>query len=157
MLNEEGNFSKLEGDFFYFVDFGHDFNLALRGFAAQTNQDRFYGQYFVGGFDSIRGYPDGISFGQKVGFGTIEMRRIFSRLHYLWTQSAVFLDAGSTADEWGVLGSSIKRAAGVGVRLSVPQVYRFVVRIDYAWSLDGSGARGITAGLNQFFDPYKPL
>jgi hypothetical protein len=32
-----------------------------------------------------------------------------------------------------------------------------IFRIDYAWAVDGSGARGIAAGMNQFFDPYKPL
>lgn len=157
LLTEEGYFSKTEMDFYRYEDFGHDLNLAFHLFAAQTTEDRFYGQYFIGGFDSVRGYPDGISFGQRVIYGTTEVRRVFSRYKYLWLQSVGFLDLGATADAWSETSGNMKKAAGLGLRFSVPQMYRLVLRVDYAWSLDGSGARGITAGLNQFFDPYKPL
>lgn len=157
LLTEEGYFSKSEADFFAFQDFGHDLNLAIHSFVAQTTQDRFSGQYFLGGFDSVRGYPDGISFGQRTAHATIELRRVFSRYKYLWLQSAGFVDVGSAVDEWRDFGAKTKQAAGLGIRFAVPQIYRFVLRFDFAWSLDGSGSKGITAGLNQFFDPYKPL
>ena len=76
---------------------------------------------------------------------------------YLWLQSAAFIDAGEAGTSWQDAGTNGRVSAGVGMRFSVPQVYRLMLRIDYAWSLVGPQTQGVTLGLNQFFDALTPL
>jgi hypothetical protein len=46
-------------------------------------------------------------------------------------------------------------SVGGGFRIAVPQIYRFVVRVDYGKSIGRSSSQGFSIGLNQFFQPYK--
>jgi hemolysin activation/secretion protein len=129
----------------------------LRVFAGQTAHHSLQNQYFLGGFDSVRGLPDGAVIGNRAAYSNLEFRLITYKLKYMWFQNVVFFDSGSAASEWKYLGESTRACAGVGVRMSIPQIYRMMGRIDYAWSVEGKKTKGITIGLNQFFDPYKPL
>ena len=157
VLTEDGNYAKEESELFAYKDLGNHWNIAVHGFAAQTNHDRFQDQYFLGGFDSVRGFADGIAFGSKIAHGSFELRKVANRWKYLWLQDTIFIDGGTAVDNWGAWRDEARSSAGIGVRFAIPQIYRLMFRIDHAWALDGSGAKGITAGFNQFFDPYKPL
>ena len=75
----------------------------------------------------------------------------------MWIQSVLFADGGFAENQDFSLRETWTKSAGIGFRFAVPQINRMMFRIDYAWSLDGSGTQGITAGMNQFFQPYKPL
>jgi len=134
-----------------------NFNLASHLFFGSVSEDRFEHRYFLGGFDSVRGLPDGYLAGTRAAYGNFEARYVVDRSKYLHTQAVMFFDAGGAADSWAKLGGSSGSAIGGGVRLAIPQVYRLMFRIDYAVSLGEIKTQGITAGLNQFFDPYIPL
>jgi outer membrane protein assembly factor BamA len=135
---------------------GH-LNLGIRGVIGQSTFNSLQGEYFLGGLDTIRGLPDGAIYGTHAGYANVELRHLSFKMKYLWLQSAVFCDGGGAAATWHDALSDGRATAGVGIRLAVPQVYRMIFRIDYGWSIAGPRTQGITAGMNQFFDPYIPL
>jgi hypothetical protein len=146
-----------ELDYYQYALLPDGYNLAgrvfLGSFSAKTQQS----QYYLGGFDTVRGLPDGAIYGSYAAYANLELRRVIHRTKYLWVQGANFFDLGSAANKVGDLPENRRYSAGLGLRFSVPQVYRFIVRVDYGWELSGTKAHGITIGMNQFFDPYVPL
>lgn len=147
--------TEFEAFFYYQLPFG--LNASTHLFAGQSTDQQVSSQYFIGGFDSIRGLPDGVSYGTRASWFNVELRHISLKRKYVWVQPIVFADAGAAGTEWIDLPRDIRSSVGGGVRLAIPQIYRMIFRIDYAFATDGSGMRGITAGMNQFFDPYRPL
>jgi|GEM_PF-754942 len=132
-------------------------NLAFHSFAGSATSDSMQSQYFLGGLESIRGIPDGYVYGNRAAYFNVELRSINVNLKYLVVQEALFVDAGGAGQSWDAAGKSWRTSAGAGVRLSIPQVNRLTFRFDYAWTVDGKGGQGISAGLNQLFQPYRPL
>lgn len=149
--------SLAELEAFYYRMLPLDINFASHVFFGQSTLNEVSSLYFLGGFDSVRGLPDGIAYGTRSGFLNLELRHVSLKQKYVWLQPVLFADAGNAGSEWRILRDDIRSSAGAGLRIAIPQVYRLIFRIDYAVSTDGSGSRGITAGMNQFFDPYRPL
>ena len=112
---------------------------------------------FLGGLDSVRGVPDGAIYGNHATYTNLEVRHLSYKWRYAWLQTVGFIDAGGAGTSWNKLNDVARTALGVGFRISIPQVYRLSFRFDYAWSIDGSNSKGITAGLNELFQPYPPL
>jgi outer membrane translocation and assembly module TamA len=105
----------------------------------------------------VRGFPDGLKFGRSAAFNNLEARKIIYKSKHLWIQGLTFLDSGMAADSWAqAFKETPLTSTGIGFRFAIPQIYRLMFRIDYAWSLVDT-SRGISAGMNQFFDPYNPL
>ena len=90
------------------------------------------------------GYSLAFSPGHSMGgfIGTFE---------YLWLQPTVFYDVGHAFFDRP--GRPIQ-SYGVGIRLSVPQVHRLVLRFDIALT---PGAVGLSLGMNELFQPHRPL
>jgi outer membrane protein assembly factor BamA len=151
------NYSVAEFDGFYFHMAPLGINVASHMFLGQATLNAPSTQYFLGGFDSVRGLPDGVAYGTRFAFANLELRKIALKRKYLWLQPVIFADAGNADNDWNTLSDQVRSSAGMGIRLAVPQVYRLILRIDYAVSTDGTGTRGFTAGMNQFFDPFRPL
>ena len=143
---------------FYFKILPGSVNLAWRGVVGATNIVSLQNQYYLGGLDTIRGLPDGAVYGTHAAFANLELRYLTGQFRYLGIQSVAFVDVGGAGSQWdGVFGEGKRATAGVGVRFAIPQVYRLAFRIDYGIGLTGPRTQGITAGMNQFFDPYIPL
>lgn len=146
-----------EEELFYYKLWKNDWNLALHQWLGYTTSKSYQSLTFLGGFDSIRGIPDGALVGNKAVYANAELRKLLVKTQYAWLQAATYLDYGSAVlgrDEWGDEGRS---SFGMGMRLAIPQVHRLMFRVDYAWSLDRAGTSSVSAGLNQFIDPYRPL
>ncbi len=142
---------------FYFRLFGRSLNFGAHMVAGQSTTNSLQGQYFLGGLDSIRGLPDGAIYGTHAAYINAELRHLSLKTKYLWFQTATFVDAGGAGLTWQDAGNDVRASTGFGLRLAVPQIYRMLFRLDYAWSIDGSRTQGVTAGMNQFFEPYTPL
>lgn len=153
--NSAGNYHELEGFLYYQLD--SRWNLAAHAYLSSSSDRSLASQQFLGGLESIRGLPDGAIFGTKAGYLNLELRHISWQWTYLDIQNVLFCDIGSASSDWQSFRKDWRASSGIGVRLSIPQVHRLVFRIDYAWSLDEYGASGITAGMYQFFQPYRPL
>jgi hemolysin activation/secretion protein len=149
--------ARVEAEVFRFWLSSEGWNLAAHVFAAQTSARTPDAQFWLGGLDSIRGVPDGAVYGTRAAYTNLELRKVTHRWRYLWMQPIVFFDAGGAGADWASARVDARSSVGTGVRFSIPQVYRLVVRADYAWSLDKPGKSGFSAGFNQFFQPYIPL
>ncbi|MCX6116972.1 MAG: hypothetical protein NT027_05485, partial [Proteobacteria bacterium] len=125
-------------------------NLALHAFAGNQAKDSLRSLYFLGGFDSVRGLPDGIHFGRSISYLNLEGRWQFLETKYLHAQAATFLDHGAAFSSRDEFLSQRETAVGGGIRLSVPQVYRLLVRVDYGVSIGSTKSRGLSIGLGQF-------
>jgi hemolysin activation/secretion protein len=113
-------------------------------------------QSFLGGFGSVRGYPDGIERGTNRYYGNFELRHIGLRYEKVQFQFSSFVDIGKAGSSLEALESEPKKSYGVGLRVASPNVHRLMFRIDYGRSFDGK-FEGISLGLNQYFQPYRPL
>ncbi len=152
-MGRTGGFSELEAFGFYALS--SDFNFASHLHGATTSQNSVGSLYYLGGFDSVRGLPDGIKYGNKILYGNFEARMIAARFYYAHIQPVIFYDSGSAwmNDHDPLIGR--ETSVGGGVRIAIPQIYRFIVRIDYGKSIGKSRSQGFSIGLNQFFQPYK--
>ncbi len=125
-----------------------------------TRRNDLSESYFVGGFDAVRGVPDGLLYGHEAHYMNMEWRQKFSIHQYLDLQTNLFCDAALVRMERKE-DKFLEKAYsfGGGLRFSVPQVYRLVIRLDYAWAKVGekNNYQGLSFGMNQYFDPYKPL
>jgi len=144
-----------EGEIYAFSHLPSDVNLAGRVFMASTSENTVGSVYYLGGFDSIRGLPDGIHYGNTIAYGNFEARVIAAKWKYVHLQPALFVDVGSTWMRDGNFGTGRETSLGGGIRIAIPQIYRFVIRIDYGVSVGNTKSRGFSVGLNQFFQPYK--
>lgn len=149
--------SVVEVEAFYYHLLTPRLNLAGHWFLGSTTSSSFESLYFLGGFDSVRGLPDGVVYGNHATYMNWEARLLTARWKYLWVETAAFYDEGMAAQSFAQARDHRRSAVGAGLRLAVPQVHRLMFRFDYAWSIDGSGSRGLSAGLNHFFQPYRPL
>jgi hypothetical protein len=158
IFEETGTHARHDIEVFAFDDFSNaDVNLGFHLFMGKTTSQSYESQFYLGGFDSVRGLPDGVMYGSTAAYANFELRFIAHRMKYAWFQTATFFDVGSASDRIGELSRESRSSAGVGLRIAVPQVYRLLLRLDYAWSCDDTGSSGVSLGMNQFFQPYKPL
>ena len=148
-----GGFSEMEAFGFYAVN--SDFNLATHLYGATTSQNSVGAVYYLGGFDSVRGLPDGIRYGNRIVYGNFEARAIAGRFQFAHIQPAVFFDTGSAWMNDHDPSRGQEASLGGGVRIAIPQIYRFILRFDYGTSIGHSRSHGFSVGLNQFFQPYK--
>ncbi|MGE0171776.1 MAG: BamA/TamA family outer membrane protein [Oligoflexales bacterium] len=156
-FTNRSTFGLLKTDIFWYYLMPHDLNLAVHGFAGVTNSKSLESIFFLGGFDSIRGIPDNQQYGNKAAYVNIELRDILLKTRYIWVQSGIFTDGGSASNSSDDFKENFEHSYGLGFRMSIPQVYRLSFRIDYAWNAKDPSQKGFSIGMNDFFQPYKPL
>jgi hypothetical protein len=105
--------SRSEGEAFVYRLWPSHLNMALHGFVGQTSNDSVDTQFFLGGFDSIRGIPDGALYGTRAAYGNAEFRKITAQWRYLWVQQVLFADGGGAGQNWGQVADS-RRASACG-------------------------------------------
>jgi hypothetical protein len=104
---------------------------------------------FVGGTETVRGYPDSYAHGPRYAATNVELRWSALEWEYLVIMPTAFVDAALVDDvraERRVLAS-----AGGGVRLIAPNFAAAGIRVDFATPLTGSFAPGLSLGAYQFF------
>jgi hypothetical protein len=109
--------------------------------------------YYIGGLSEVRGYADSRFRGRNAWVGNLEYRVAPFVADWVVLQGIGFLDAGGVSSNPTKLTSSLDAAAaGVGLRLIVPKIYRLVMRFDYAFPLvAGDNSSGFSFGAQQFF------
>jgi len=155
--SEEKNQASLEQELFWYGLWNDDWNLIFHEWLGLSDDRSYQSLFFLGGFDSVRGLPDGVMYGNKAVYGNLELRKIFHRSSYVWWQAATYIDYGAAGYSTADWSRENRASAGFGLRLAVPQVNRLVFRVDYAWSLGEPNTSSISIGMNQFIDPYRPL
>ena len=150
------NYSEAEA--FSFHRPSKDVNIAVHAYLQAAGSPTVSDAFHLGGFDSIRGFPDGVRYGAFAAFGNLEARGQVWTSNWLKVATVLFADAGIAGSDFEDASKDVFRSAGGGIRLSIPRVHRLVFRLDYAWARSNNiSTPGISLGLNQFFQPYKPL
>lgn len=157
LLTEEGKALRSFSGEFFFYRLWPDYNFAWHAKGMESQASRFDHLNFVGGLNAVRGYPDGYLFGPRAAVTNVELRHVGFKGDDFWYQGLIFVDAGWAGRDWNRLKDNHLASFGCGLRLVVPRISRFMLRLDYGWSLTDPSFRGISAGFNQFFQSYKPL
>ena len=157
LKNDSGMHGHYEAEAFYYKLWPDDWNLAVHGHWYMNTANYFQNQFFLGGLDSIRGLPEGAIYGNRAYYTNIEMRKILVKYSTAWLQGNVFFDAGNAGLEWDDILRKQFASAGLGLKISIPQVNRLVLRLDYAWSLSEPQFSGFSFGFNSFVQPYRPI
>jgi hypothetical protein len=130
-------------------------NLSSHFYAQNRVGKDFTSQRFLGGFDGVRGTLDGMQVGPKSWQLNQEAKLNVLRTGNLWLMGASFFDIGKASENW--TPTHPLSSLGLGIRIASPKVYRLMLRIDHGWAIDGSKQKGFSIGLNDFFQPYRPI
>ncbi len=98
-------------------------------------QNRFYS---IGSDTGLRGFAIGEFTGARKLALQLEGRSRPWRLAFFRLGGVLFYDAGGAANSFGQMG--LHHDVGIGLRALIPQLSRELMRFDFAFPLDGSGA-----------------
>lgn len=133
---------------------GERWNLAARLQAAAQGNAPIPLQFYVGGLELVRGYPDSAVRTDRYAVLNAEARFIAWDWHYLALMPAVFVDAGLAGRQEG--GVKPMLSAGGGVRVLFPTLVESGIRLDFATPLLKDACPGscqfFSVGVYQFFD-----
>ena len=147
------NTYRLEGFYYQIV---HPINFAAH-FEWDVSESRSMADIrFVGGFGSVRGYPDGLERGSKRYYTNVELRYIGLRRGDTQFQFVSFFDFGKAGYSYDDMQKKPIKSYGIGLRIASIRVDRLMLRLDYGISVDENFS-GISLGFNQYFQPHKPL
>lgn len=126
-------------------------NLAVRFQAGLSQVEALHHQKFIGGLDTLRGFPYDRFSGEHHWTMNLEYRIPSIDHPWLAVQHVAFVDAAHVgqepADIFGLSGSS----AGLGLRILVPKVQDFIIRLDFALPLFGEVTNPWSVAGAQFF------
>lgn len=126
-------------------------NIAGRfGAGIQSTTRRNYA-YSLGGLGEVRGFLHRRFSGTKYWFANAEFRIPSFDNQYFVFQHIAFLDLAQTGFEDDSFIGLKAASTGLGLRIMVPKIYGFVVRLDYAFPLKGNGQSVLSFGSQQFF------
>lgn len=132
-----------------------DLNLATHFTLQNRSGSDLSEQRFLGGFDGIRGFKDGAQVGPKSWQWNNEVKWNLLRTSQVWLMAAGFIDTGRAGQHLEIKDGI--SSTGFGIRIASPKIYRLMLRLDHGWAIDGSKQKGFSIGLNDFFQPYRPL
>lgn len=125
-------------------------NLAMRLGAGATSAAHPEYQFFVGGFDRVRGFVDSRFRGPYYWVANLEYRIASVDTRWFALQHTAFTDLAATSGRLGALSPS-GASSGIGLRLISPKVNRLVIRVDYGWTWIDHGRAPLSFGIGQFF------
>ena len=127
------------------------FTIAARAEFVQNNGLHPSFDYFLGGLDKIRGYSDGRFRSSRYALLNSEFRGILASFGGTVLQSVAFYDLLSLGRGKHGFAKADGASIGVGGRIIIPRIYRFILRLDYAKSLIAEDPQTISFGVQQFF------
>ncbi len=133
-----------------FVELPWRQNLGARIGAGASSAAQPEHQFFIGGFDRVRGFVDSRFRGKTYWYANLEYR--ISSIDTLWfaLQHTVFTDVAAASDSLDGL-APVGASSGMGLRLISPKIHRFIIRIDYGLSWLSHGNAPLSFGVGQFF------
>jgi outer membrane protein assembly factor BamA len=125
-------------------------NLGARIGAGATSAAQAEHQFFVGGFDRVRGFVDSRFRGKSYWFANLEYRISSVDTPWFALQHTVFTDIAAASHDIDGLAPA-GASSGMGLRIISPKINRFIIRVDYGVSWLGSGNAPLSFGVGQFF------
>ena len=124
-------------------------NLAVRVLGGATGASTSNFRMYIGGLETVRGFPDSYANGTQYAAANIELRWTAFDSKYLAIQPAAFVDGAAMGNERQGHGRLL--SAGAGVRFICPLFAQAGLRIDLAERLIGGSGLGLSVGAYQFF------
>ena len=143
---DEANFS-----FRYYKTLFKNHTFAQRLLAGGSSTGVLQYWYYLGGLDRIRGFADNRFAGRYYWLSNTEYRYPVWKSESFVLQTVSFVDLVNVSESFGGLASLSGASAGVGLRVFLPKVYRFTLRIDYAQPLRKDDENKLNFGVQQFF------
>lgn len=148
ILQGSYDYSKYQGEVRKYFPLKKERSIAVRLWGGAISGVAPAMEYFyVGGTDTLRAYEDNSIFGTRMYMANAEFRFPIGKIELL--RGAVFADAGNA---WSPgQSTTIKKDAGVGLRLVFQKIGLAVgiIRIDYA--ITGHGVGRFSIGMGQSF------
>lgn len=107
--------------------------------------------YYLGGLDRIRGFSDNRFAGKQFALSNSELRYMVMNKPSAVLQIAAFTDLAAIGEHTSALTNLKAASVGGGIRLILPQFYRFVIRLDYAKPILKDDTVDWSFGVQQFF------
>ena len=145
------NFWNLDLNFQYFKTFMGRWTFAQRLLAGYTSTEAIQYLYYLGGLDRIRGIADNRFSGSCFWLSNSELRIPLFEHPWVVLQAIGFLDLATTGVSFSELTTFGAASTGGGIRLFLPKLYRFVIRLDYAVPLVKQDDFSLSFGIQQFF------
>ena len=124
-------------------------NVAVRGLAAATAASTDNFRLYVGGLETVRGYPDSYANGASYVATNAELRWSALDWRYFVVMPTVFVDAALVGHEHA--GHRRLVSVGAGVRFLLPTFAAAGVRADVAMPLTDGFGPSLSVGAYQFF------
>jgi outer membrane protein assembly factor BamA len=137
--------------FKYFKTLYSNATFAQRLLAGFTTTDVLQYWYYLGGLDRIRGFSDNRFAGRYFWLSNTEYRQPTWQKDWFVLQAIGFLDIVSSSEHFSQLGTIDGASAGIGLRVILPKIYRFALRLDYAHPIKKSDDMNFSFGVQQFF------
>ena len=143
----------VQGDFAfkYYKTLYSNSTFAQQLLAGSTTTDVLQYWFYLGGLDRIRGFSDDRFAGRYFWLSNTEFRHPIWQKDWFVLQPIGFLDLVSTSETFNQLNVIDGASVGIGLRLILPKIYRFVFRIDYAHPIKKEDDMRISFGTQQFF------
>ena len=125
--------------------------LAQRFSTGFSNTETLSYWYYLGGFDKIRGFVDNRFSGKHFWLSNSEYREMLWEKSWAVIQGVFFVDVASGQKRFKELTTISGASTGLGIRVIVPKIYRFVARLDYAQAIKSKDDVKISFGVQQFF------
>ncbi len=107
--------------------------------------------YYLGGLDGIRGFKDNRFAGRNFWLTNFEVRQNFVLSPTVHLQILPFFDSVAVSENIRSLNAVDGQSLGLGARVILPNVYRLVLRVDYAWPLKRHDDEQLGFGVQHFF------
>jgi outer membrane protein assembly factor BamA len=153
-LSQQSNFQNFflgEFNFLLHKPVTNRTRLAFRFESGLTNTDILQYWYYLGGLNKIRGFADNRFAGRYYWLINAELRHSFLEKESFTVQAVTFTDLTTTAERIQTFSSLQAASVGAGVRLILPKLYRFILRLDYAKPIKRTDDNILSFGVQQFF------
>lgn len=150
-LGSTDSYRDLLVGFNYFRTLPLKSTLGFRLAGGTESTDAVHRRFFLGGLDAIRGFRSDRYNGSNYWLSTLEFRIPSVDSRWFLLQHIFFVDAAGVSDAIGGIATLSGASTGIGLRIIVPKIQDFVVRIDYAFPLYGEVANPLGFGGGQFF------
>lgn len=155
-LGSSYSFGSLSGGgrLFQTLPFRSTLGLRLDGGWSRANAegiDALHRKFYLGGLTTLRGFAVHRFRGDHYWSTTAELRVPSLANEWAVLQHIFFVDAGGVADDLPGLAKVSGASAGLGLRLIVPKIQDFIVRVDYAFPLYRGAPNPVSLGGGQFF------
>lgn len=149
LKSDQDNFQILEFEGFYNRRITQNLLWANRLQIGGTNTDILQYWFYRGGLQGIRGFLDNRFAGKYLMLLNSELRQNLYHHSKFILQGNFFADLINIKEKFDpeLTGAS----TGLGLRLVLPQFYRFVIRIDYAIPLIKDDDNALSFGVQHFF------